>query len=439
MPTKVDFKEVFNRLIVGWIVDFGCISVFASCGWYVHEKVVPFFGFGLLIFVWLYGSGNLARNRHNCSLLNYYTTYAIVTCASLMLFINLTHTQWLNSGHVAIKLNQEGPFITSLWVLTIAAIYYRIALYRRTKPAYCVACRAKSDISVRKAVEHNVFHSEMIYQLRMIFWLCLTVAVIGWLYYSFFYINVNINVPDTFFYYVIPLVVFVLSVVYLGARYSGMRLEAVISPTMHEKESCTRVRFMVVRGEEILLHQIAHDTELGTGMWDTPAATTIVLTDHISKDEAHHIFSELSGTDNFTLRELFVTSTPGYNTMHYAAFLDKDDTEAPWLHGEWFNIYEIGRMMKSGAIVRSFAYEMHRVYTMTLAWKTYDVNGKRLYPIKNYRPTFRLSDFKNWELDYNDIHWLNIAKYNEDVPFFRLRKFWRTYITGADLLWKRSR
>lgn len=439
MPTKVDFKDVFNRLVVGWIVNFGTLSAFAACGWFMPDRWVPFFGFAMLVIIWLYGNGNLMRHRHNCSLLNYYTIYIVFLCASTMLIINLTHTHWLSSNISHKGIAQHGPFITSLWVMSMAAVFYAIALFRRTKPAYCKACKAQGDISVRYAVESNVFHNEMISQLRTLFCLCVTEAIIGWLYYAFFYINVNINVPDTFFYYVIPLAIFCLSVVYLGTKYSGMRLEAIITPSEPDKESSTRVNYMIVRGDEMMLSEVARDESSKMGMWDTPAKATLPLTDCLSDDKARELFADLSGTDRFTLRNLFTTSTVDYNTIYYAVFLDAEDVELPKLEGEWLNLYEISTMMKAGLVSRSFAYAMHRVYTMTIAWKTYHADGKRIYPIKNYRPTFRLSDFKKWEVDYNDLQWLNVAKNNEDVPFYRLRKFWRTYISGADLLWKNPR
>lgn len=72
--------------------------------------------------------------------------------------------------------------------------------------------------------------------------------------------------------------------------------------------------------------------------------------------------------------------------------------------------------------------EFRRIYTVTMAWKTYDYNGKRLYPIKNYKPTFRLKDFGEWNVDYDDPNWLNIAYNNEDRFMFRLRGLWRKYV-----------
>jgi hypothetical protein len=79
------------------------------------------------------------------------------------------------------------------------------------------------------------------------------------------------------------------------------------------------------------------------------------------------------------------------------------------------------------------ASEIKRIYTITMAWKTYTRDGKRLYSIKNYVPTFRLKDLKNWDVDYNDITWINIADNNEDKRFFVLKKLWRKYFSGTDL------
>ena len=64
-----------------------------------------------------------------------------------------------------------------------------------------------------------------------------------------------------------------------------------------------------------------------------------------------------------------------------------------------------------------------------MAWKTYDRQGRRLYPIKHYRPTFRLRDLKDWDVDYSDLSWMSIAENNQDRPFFHTRRLWRK-ITG---------
>ncbi|MDE7376517.1 MAG: hypothetical protein K2N16_06690, partial [Muribaculaceae bacterium] len=171
--------------------------------------------------------------------------------------------------------------------------------------------------------------------------------------------------------------------------------------------------------------------------WDTSASYEMDLAEKVTDDEARKIFASLSGTSAFKIRHLFDTSTTKSNAFHFAAFID-DDIEATNLEGEWFNLYQIDMMLKAGTIARPFAYEIHRVYTMTMAWKSYDRNGNRLYPIKNYKPTFRISDFKDWDVDYSDMHWMMVAENNADRPFFKLHRFWNRYVTGADKKWKRN-
>ena len=60
-----------------------------------------------------------------------------------------------------------------------------------------------------------------------------------------------------------------------------------------------------------------------------------------------------------------------------------------------------------------------------MAWKTYDENGYRRYPIKNYHPTFRLRDFGQWSVDYQDPVWLYVANFNQDKPMFHVRRLLR--------------
>lgn len=195
----------------------------------------------------------------------------------------------------------------------------------------------------------------------------------------------------------------------------------------------TQVRYMVVKENLILLHELEE-----LGIWDTPAAKEIHYQDNISEEEARNIFTELAQTEDFYLKRLFRTSTAHHNAFHFIVLLDTPETEVPGLNGSWHNLYQIDIMLKSGLIAHPFAYDIHRLYTMTMAWKTYDREGNRLYPIKNYRPTFRLTDFKDWDIDYSDMHWLNVSNNNEDRRFFKLRRFWRRFITGADKRWRKS-
>ena len=79
-------------------------------------------------------------------------------------------------------------------------------------------------------------------------------------------------------------------------------------------------------------------------------------------------------------------------------------------------------MAQQCLVDRDFVAEIQRIYRIAMAWKTYDRNGRRLYKIKHYRPTFHLRDLKNWEVDYNDHQWLKVARHNEDEFWYPLRR-----------------
>ena len=147
----------------------------------------------------------------------------------------------------------------------------------------------------------------------------------------------------------------------------------------------------------------------------------------MTADDASKKFNDISGCDEFNTRYLYTDTgyLNGANVLHYAIFLPDDAPGAGKLTGEWCSIDKLDRWLKEGALTPLLAREIHRIYSVTMAWKTYDREGHRIYPIKNYLPTFRLRDFKKWDVDYNDIHWLDVATNNEDRPFFRLRRFWR--------------
>ena len=53
-------------------------------------------------------------------------------------------------------------------------------------------------------------------------WLSLALTMIDWAYYYFFYINVNYNTPDRFYFTFMPAAIYLFSLVYMGVRYMNM-------------------------------------------------------------------------------------------------------------------------------------------------------------------------------------------------------------------------
>jgi hypothetical protein len=159
---------------------------------------------------------------------------------------------------------------------------------------------------------------------------------------------------------------------------------------------------------------------------DTPASVNIEYMKSVSDQVAAAKFEDMSGTKNFILRRLYSNDSISgtSNVFHYAVIMDEcEGTPDNWTLGEdWSTLDQINRLWRTNAISPALAAEFHRIYAITMAWKTYDRNGYRLYPIKNYHPTFRLRNFKEWDVDYSDMRWIYISENNEDKPMFKVRQ-----------------
>lgn len=137
----------------------------------------------------------------------------------------------------------------------------------------------------------------------------------------------------------------------------------------------------------------------------------------------------MGGPADASIRYLYTNRTSGGSVMlHYAVFVPDESKEKALRGGKWCSLYEVDGLLNGNRLSPMLANELVRIHTITMAWKTYDRRGHRLYPIKNYKPIFRLRDFKEWDVDFNDPVWLQISVENEDRPFFRVRRVWRKFL-----------
>ena len=112
------------------------------------------------------------------------------------------------------------------------------------------------------------------------------------------------------------------------------------------------------------------------------------------------------------------------NIFHYFAFVGDEEVIADSkLRGEWLTWGNLTQMASEGILDRDFVAEIKRIYRIAMAWKTYDERWRRLYPIKHYKPTFRLSELRHWDVNFNDFSWLRVANHNEDKFWFRVARW----------------
>lgn len=333
--------------------------------------------------------------------------------------------------------NLSTPLLPVLDISLVAVIVCLFNMVRSKNPRSCRSCRNQLGEAIDRGLIGMLYNRESKIQIKFLFWLSLALAVTTWIYYIFFYINVNINRADNYFFILCPLLCYVLSLIYFGARYYTMWVyycQNNATAKVIERQG-TSIRYIVICNDKILLNipEPSSDVIFSDDLKiDVPLKVMLPFKETVSELEAHNYFIDAAEMHDAETRLIFQSCDPGmYNNMfHYVAFVKDADKAAETLKGQWFSLSETNDMIREGLVAMALAAELSRIYTITMAWKAYDRSGHRLYEIKHYKPTFRLKDMQTWDVDYNDANWLYVAEINEDKPFYRIRRLWHRITKG---------
>lgn len=355
-----------------------------------------------------------------CTLALRYARNVLLWTALVMVVILLVYNGVIFPEYAAkAHFSAEIPFITSMIlvpVMTVMAAWYLIVL---PNSRGCRHCRTRLGCNVVS----RVYERENTYRFRLLLVTSLVIDLVTMWYYFTYYINFNFNSPDFFFFVVLPIMVMALLLV-AGLMRSAIVLRA-LNPLGVAAHRGPVARCIVLQGDQVLL------TPNRIGQWDVPYTI-----DYNGDEDMKEEFARLTGITNADIAYLYETppSEMGPQVLHMAVYLsDESDYQAP-ANAEWFTIDRLTKVLNMGMLSPETSSEIYRIYTIAMAWKTYTIDGMRRYPIKNYHPNFRLSDMRHWDVDYNDMRWLWVARNNQDMPFFRLRRWWQRRINQDKML-----
>lgn len=425
-----------------WALSNGFIMVILLMSLYLPKAYVPLIVLVFLGVLHTMVRRNRAQHAPYCYRIPY--TFAWILFWSA-LFIILNNV--VVHGRYTMEWNGQpyNPDIPLLAILIIAPVGFfisTIALVRGTKSSFCVDCEIRNGMDEERGFMGKIFSQEAEYQTgwMVVQWGLLT--IIEWVYYFMFYINININTPDRFFFVWLPVLVLSISIIYMGIRYSMLWSYYCndLNMSRADIQGKSQLRFIVICDNKVWLH-IPMPEELDADPTtvlriDTPVKTVQRYQSNITTFEARDRFRVITGVKCPEIKKLFVNNDNRMisNISHFAVFFDSPEPlKNASVTGEWFTLGDIQAMHKAHLLAPLFESEMYRLHTVAMAWKTYTREGKRRYAVKYYRPTFRLSDIPNWNVDFSDPTWLFVARNNEDSHFFRLRKFWNKYITGIGI------
>lgn len=414
---------ILGSLWRNWAIAFGALIVPVLAALLVPRLWIPFI---CLIEVW--GLISIGKAHHSlfdnaCPMLLKIAAQILIFTAFIMLGIYLLCTDWVLPTVITFHLyNSEIPFVTCLVIFPTTLAVGLIWLFGGLADNFCRKCQRLNGYYAGDSIVATLYYRESRYQIRILTILAAVIGAVEYWYYFARYINSDLNNPDRFFFNYIPIAMYLLSLFFMGGRYTSMRaLYEAVESNHDSHRNRTVVRYLIFCLDELLLHQSSDST------WDTPAETTVGRTASLPAHRAEQIFKDIRGATAPALRYCFTNEgfATGSNIIHYAVFVDPEQ-KAQFAADDstWFNPYMLDTALSASALAPVLANELYRIHTMAMAWKTYDRQGHRLYPIRHYRPTFKLRDLREWTIDFDDQTWFDVANNNEDRYFYRLRHLW---------------
>lgn len=442
MQQRLSNSKGIFLLWLNWVMGFGMITLLIVLSLWVRPIYMPFIAYGLQFVCFLLIRRNREKQLPVCYLFPFLVSRIMFWTGTVMLIINLLYSRWLvTTVFNPETINPDIPFITALIVSPITFLISLWFYTHRQTISFCRDCRMRAGTTAERGFLGMIFTREGRYQMFITMCISFVITVTAWLYYGLTYVNTSLSLPDRFVFFWSEVMLWIASAIYLALRYIGIigyycqDLEG--SAKRHGQS--TQMRYIMIADNYIGIKrpETSADSLVPDKItFDTPVSTYLPWKKQVSLSEASHTFYNLTDLDNVNIRFMYsnISGNADCNIFHYLVFLTPEEQEqfnASHPDCEWMSFRDVVKLLNDHELNPLMSAEIVRLYTISMAWKTYHRNGKRRYRIKHYRPTFRVMDVKKWGVDYNDPAWLYVADNNQDVPFYNLRRLWRKYINGV--------
>ncbi len=409
-----------------WAFSLGLITILVAVSTFVSCRIVPYisFAFAFILAVRV----NNDRSKPNQGLaLPLISAITLFIVGIILLGINLTDRItgiYELAGH---PVNDELPSIVQLVVAPVLAAVSGLFIIKRLgRGRFYRTTSGRSDVGLVQ----RIVWQETRYQTRLLCWITTIISIADWVYCVYSFSSVSLNKPDRFFFVWMPIIVYFLSLFYLGFRCFS--LWAVYSQTdtgSGSNGSASIVRFLIVCGNSLYLSrrrlEVKHHER---DYFDTPVRLKVGVGQKLNGINAERLFADFTGIENPTAVK-FLFSSMGLNLEstieHFICNLEEESQtdNSRIKDGSWMNLEEIKQLDHNHMLSSELSSELVHIHSIATVSRVYDIEGNRRYAIKGYHPRYMLSDIKDWDVDFNDPRWARVVKVNADKPLFRLRRF----------------
>lgn len=434
-PNRISHEAAVYTLWTNWIVSLGALVLPILLSVYLPAIAVPIICLVLGVVIYVYTAKIMRERTAICPMIPTITYRSLFLSTLVMTVILVSYSRGIVDHFFESELiNRRIPFLTVLIISPVTFFYSMLALILgRQRFEVCQRCRMVLGDLAERGLLGSVLDEESSFQQSFMRAMWGVVSLLSWGYYLVFYINVNINAPDKFFLGWVPAILYLISVVYLGTRYFSLWAYYYRTVETDDRASAptTLIRYLILSSDTIYLSRLGEFADSpDQNLYDTPGLIAIDYHPKLDLTTARRIFTEISAlpSDMFDMRFMYYSDdTSGQqNIYHYIVCphsRQELEEKSFYKKGKWLNLSQLERLLHNREVSPLLAAEINRLHTVTMAWKTYDADGRRLYKIKNYRPAFRFKGICDWDVDFNSPRWLRVARLNQDKPFFRLRRF----------------
>lgn len=433
MPFSQDNKTISGYIFstwTNWTVSVGLVCVLVGLSPYVSRLLLPYVAYALgiipLIMLWY------RRQRHNRSTaLLWIAAITLLLSGTGLTALNLTASITDVYQVTGKPVNENLPYVVQLMLSPIIAALSGAFLVRRLGHGrfFRTSCGRVDVPPVQRMV-----WQETRYQVRLLFIITTILAVVTWFYCFKHFVTASFNSSDLFFFVWMPVVVYILSVIYLWFRCVSLWAFYIQTDTtkLLHGERMSIIRFLIVADNSLYLtrHQIKVKQDEAV-YFDTPVRITLKdnPTKRIPDAEARRLFVGKTGLEPRSLRFLFKCVGLDRENTVFHFLCDLDSTHAIASSrikgGEWLKVQDLTHLDRLHMLSAELSAELVHIFTVARAWKSYHRDGRRRYEIRGYKPSVNLGEIKDWDVDFNDTRWLKVARLNADSPFFKLRLAWR--------------
>lgn len=252
---KIDYNKILNNLMFNWLTTYAVPTIIIFLSLWVSHQWLPFVTVAFIPILIGYGYVVAKSDDGACTLTRRYTEYALGVSAVIMICINLADTRM---GHNLLGLKPHGgaiPFVPAVILYPTLAFFKFIQLLRIGKTEYCRACASRSHTTAETTAIRGIYDTQTRYLSKLSIGVLTATSVVMLTYFFTFYINVNYSIPDTFFFFILPIIIFLLTTAYVYMRFSSLRFGMAALGIQVERTSRLHVRYLVVKGDKMLLHE----------------------------------------------------------------------------------------------------------------------------------------------------------------------------------------